>query len=113
MPGKCERLKDREIQKAIEDTTNTYNPDYHVDNDELPNKSPQTTADGGRLNVSNPTVIAVIEALKELGTASMSDIEPLVDCSKHQVQRAIEHLRNHESVEWDRDGRTTVYSLIE
>lgn len=112
-PGKCERLKDSEIRKAIQDTEQSYDPEWYANNDKLPSESKSVTADGGRLTVSDPTLVAVVEAIEELGTASTSDITSYgaVDSGKRQVQRAIDHLEEIGAIEWDRDGRSTVYSL--
>lgn len=111
--GKCDRLKDREIQKAIRGTTDTYSGTF--DTDKLPDDSREIAADGGRLTVSDPTVVGVIEALEDIGQGSTAEItdHPKVDRSKRQVRRALEYLDRQGAVEWVRDGRSTLCTLVE
>jgi len=111
--GKCKRLKDREMGKAIRDTNDTYSGT--TDTDRLPTDSKRIGSDGGRLTVSDPTVLGVIEALEDLGQASTAEIQDhsAVDRSKRQVRRALDYLDEHEAVEWVRNGRSTAYTLIE
>lgn len=102
--------------KAIRDTNQVYDPEYYVDGDKLPDdETAVATADGGRLKVSNPTVVRVVKALEELGEASTSEIgeHDIVDRSSDQVWRAIEYLEESDAVEWYRDGRYTTYSLLD
>lgn len=111
--GKCKRLKDREICKTIRDTNDTYS--RTTDTGKFPTDSKRIGSDGGRLMVSDPTVLGVIEALEDLGQASTAEIQnhSAVDRSKRQVRRALDYLDEDEAVEWVRNGRSTAYTLIE
>jgi putative DNA primase/helicase len=115
-PGTCDRLKDREISKAVVDTRNSYDPEYHVDGDQHPDDETEVvTADGGRLTVSDPTVVRVLEAVEELGEASTSKIgeHDVVDRGDRQVRRAIKYLEENGVLESQRNGRSISYSLLD
>jgi len=111
--GKCDRLKDKEIQKAIRDTRNTYSGTF--DTEKLPTDTKEIASDGGRLTVSDPTVVGVIEALENIGQGSTAEIadHPKVDRSERQVRRALDYLNEHGAIEWVRDGRSTLCVLTD
>jgi primase-polymerase (primpol)-like protein len=99
--GKCDRLKDREIRKAIADTNNVYNGT--IESERLSSTPTAASADGGRLIVSDHAMATVLRVLEEHGEMTRDDIVLRVNRGPTQVYKALEALQEQGLVDCRKD----------